>query len=98
LLALGAEAIGQQGEVEPSGGNVAGRLAYAGELIFVDALGIIEQPSDQRALAIVHTARGGKAEELGLCRRKCGLDRGEFRCRLAHQKYPSRFLSSMLPS
>ena len=66
LLALGAQAVGEQREIEAVGGEVARRLADAGELVFVDALGIVEQAADQRALAIVHAARGGEAQEFGL--------------------------------
>ena len=41
-------------------------LRTDGQLVFVDALGIVEQPPDQRGFAIVHAARGGEAQEFGL--------------------------------
>ena len=66
LLALGAQAVGEQGEVEAVGGEIARGLAHAGQLVFVDALGIVEQAADQGALAIVHAARRGEAQEFGL--------------------------------
>jgi len=66
LLALGAQAVGEEGEVEAVGGEVARGFAHAGELIFVDALGIVEEAADQGAFAIVHAAGGGEAQEFGL--------------------------------
>ena len=55
-------------KIEAAGGEVAGRLADAGELVFVDALGIVEQAADQGGLAVVHAAGGGEAEQFGSAR------------------------------
>ena len=49
-------------------------------LVLVDAARVVEQPPDQRALAIVDAAGRADAEQV------------------RHQKYPSRFLSSIEPS
>jgi hypothetical protein len=36
-----------------------------GELVVEDLLGLVEQPADQRRLAVVDAAAGQKAEQLG---------------------------------
>ena len=38
-------------------------LLHGGELVFEDALGVVEQATDQGALAVVDAARGGEPEE-----------------------------------
>jgi len=65
LLALGAQAVGEQREV-----RVGVPAALAGaldglELILEDLLGVVEQTADQRRLAVVHRSRGGEAHQLG---------------------------------
>ena len=35
------------------------------ELVLEDPLGVVEQPADQRGLAVVHRAGRGQAQELG---------------------------------
>jgi hypothetical protein len=65
LLALGAQPVGEQGEV---GVGVAAALASALDrlqLVLEDLLGVVEQAADERALAVVHRAGGGEAQELG---------------------------------
>ncbi len=53
------------------GGPVYRRLGHGLELIFVNALRIEQQPADQRGLAIVDAAGGGKTQEiLGLLGRE----------------------------
>ena len=68
LLALGAEAVGQQREVRRV---VAARAVLASldglELVLEDGLGIVEQPPDERAFAVVDAA-GGREAEAGPCR------------------------------
>ena len=66
LLALGAEAVGEEREIQAAGGEVAGGFADGGELVFVDALGIVEQAADEGGLAVVDAAGRGEAQELGL--------------------------------
>ena len=62
LLALGAEAVGQQREVHlvvaTGGAGALDRL----ELILEDALGVVQQPPDQRGLAIVDRAGRGETK------------------------------------
>jgi hypothetical protein len=66
LLALGAEAVGEQRKVQAAGRLIRGDLADGGQLVFVDAFGIVEQPPDEGALTIGHAAGRGEAEKLGL--------------------------------
>ena len=61
LLALGAEAVGQQRQVE----RPAAALRSArdrGQLVGQDGLGVVEQASDQRALAVVDASRRDEAQ------------------------------------
>ncbi len=63
LLALGAEAVGEQREIEHAGAG--GALAFDGlELVFVDALGVVEEATDEGGFAVVDGAGGGEAEEV----------------------------------
>ena len=102
LLALGLQAVGQQGEVDLAGAGGADLLAVAlhrGELVLVDHLGVVQQPADERALAVVDAAAGEEAQQLLLLvAGEVGVDvfltRGR---RLASQKYPSRFFCSIDP-
>ena len=56
LLALGREAVGQQGQVGLA------RLGHAGQMVLQHGLGIHQQAADQRALAVVHRAAGDEAQ------------------------------------
>src|SRR5918995_1304543 len=67
LLALGLQAVGQEGEVDLAGAGGADLLAVAphrGELVLVDHLGVVQQTADERALAVVHAAAGEESEQL----------------------------------
>ena len=62
LLALGAQAVGQQGEVDVVvAAPPADRLDVL-ELVLEDRLGVVQQPADQRRLAVVDAADGGEAQ------------------------------------
>ena len=66
LLALGRQSVDQQCEVNFVALRAL-RLAVGlkrGQLIFKDHLAVIQQPPDQRALAIIHAAAGDEAEQL----------------------------------
>ena len=63
LLAFGAQAVGQQREIDVAAAAVGRSFGDAGQLIFVDAFGIVEQAADQCALAVVDAAGGGKTQE-----------------------------------
>jgi hypothetical protein len=61
LLALGAQAVGQQREVDV----VA--LARPGDrlvLVLEDRLAVVQQPADEGALAVVHRPGGGDADDV----------------------------------
>src|SRR5262245_6397189 len=106
LFAFGFEAVKQEREVDVLAlGAMLDRISLkSGELVFEDQLGVIEQTSDQRGLAVVHRAAGKKAQHalfsggkfpdrgaLGFGRIAEGRDLG------GHQKYPSRFFFSIDP-
>ncbi len=64
LLALRLQAIDQQGQIQLlAGGPVLGGVAaHGGKLILVDQLGVVQQATDQRALAVVDAATGDEAQ------------------------------------
>ena len=80
LLALGLQAVGEQGKIDRAGRPVPGRLLDRPDLILVYRSRVVQQPSDQRALAVVDAAGRADTQKAG------------------HQKYPSRFFSSIDPS
>ena len=66
LFPLGSKPVDEQRQV---GVAALGAVLLAvaldrRELVLVDALGVVEQPADERALAVVHAAAGEEAEEL----------------------------------
>jgi hypothetical protein len=63
LFAFRAQAVREQRKIDDAAAAVGRRLHHAGELIFVHALGIVKQSADEGALAVVHTAGGGKAKQ-----------------------------------
>jgi hypothetical protein len=64
LLALGAQAVGQQREVRVVVATVAADLLDRRQLVREQRLGVVQQPADQRALAVIDGAGGGEAEQL----------------------------------
>ena len=69
LLALGFQAVSQQGKVDLAGTSSTNLLAIAfhgGELVFVDHLGVVQQPTDQRAFTVVNATASKKAQQLFL--------------------------------
>ena len=65
LLALGAQAVGEQREVDVRRRRAAlGGLRDLLELVLEDRLGVVEQAADQRGLAVVDRAGGGEAQQL----------------------------------
>ena len=79
LLALGLEAVGEEGEVD--------RLRRAApslegvELVGEDGAAVEQQPADQRALAVVDAARGEEAKRPARARRRAVVAQRE-----SHQK------------
>jgi len=62
LFTLGAQTVGQQGEVHRSAGAIDAALFHRRELIFVNAFCVVQQPADQGGLAVIHASRRGKAQ------------------------------------
>ena len=73
---------------------------HGGELVLVDHLGVMQQPADERALAVVDAAAGEEAQELFLLvAGEIGVDVFLTQVNgLAFQKYPSRFFCSIDPA
>ena len=65
LLALGAQAVGEQSEVDVAVAAALRRLLDVLELVGEDLLRVVEQPADQRGLAVVDRARRDEAEQVG---------------------------------
>ena len=65
LLALGAQPVGQQREVDVAVAAPLRGLLDVLELVGEDLLRVVEQPADQRRLAVVDRARRDEAEQLG---------------------------------
>ena len=66
LLALGAEAVGEQREVDVAVAAALRRLLDVLHLVDEDLLRVVEQPADERRLAVVDRAARDEAEELRL--------------------------------
>ncbi len=64
LLTLGPQAVGEQREVGVVLAAVAADPLDRLDLVLEDRLGVVEQPPDQRALAVVHRAGGGEPENV----------------------------------
>src|SRR5687767_8897542 len=65
LLALRAEAVGEERKVELAGGAVDARVLYRGQLVFVDTLGVVKEPPDQSGLPVVYAAGGREPKQFG---------------------------------
>ena len=66
LLALGAEAVGEQREIDVAVAAALRRLLDVLHLVDEDLLRVVEQPADQRRLAVVDRAARDETEELRL--------------------------------
>ena len=66
LLALGAQAVGEQREVDVVVPAAPRRVLDVLELVDEDLLRVEEQPADQRRLAVVDRAGGDEAEQVGV--------------------------------
>ena len=66
LLALGTQAVGEQREVDVVVPAAARRVLDVLELVDEDLLRVVEQPADQRRLAVVDRAGRDEAEQLGV--------------------------------
>ena len=66
LLALRAEAVGEQRQVDVVVPTPAARVLDVLQLVGEDLLRVVEQPADQRRLAVVDRARGHEPEKIGV--------------------------------
>ena len=64
LLALGLEAVGEQGEVDILVAAAAGGFLHGFELVLEDGFGIVEQAADEGGFAVIDGAGGGEAEKV----------------------------------
>ncbi len=65
LLALGAQPVGQQRQVErPLAAAALACLSHMVELVLEHLLGVVQQAADQRALAVVYRAGGCEAQQV----------------------------------
>src|SRR5215813_13231531 len=63
LFALRTKAIREQGKIDGLAGPVDAALLYRGELVFINRLAVVEKPANQRRLAVIDAAGGGKAQQ-----------------------------------
>src|SRR6202035_5306037 len=64
LLALGPQAVGEQGEVGALLAAVPRGALHRGELVLEDGLGVEQQPPNQGRLAVVDRAGGGESQDI----------------------------------
>ena len=64
LLALGAQAVGEQRQVGALAPHPLARVLDGLELVLEDGLRVVEQAADQRGLAVVDGTGGGEAQQL----------------------------------
>jgi hypothetical protein len=64
LLPLGAEPVGEQCEVGVLVAALAARALDGFELVLEDLLRVVQQPADERALAVVNRAGGRQPQQL----------------------------------
>ena len=64
LLSLGAQAVGEQRQVQEVVAHPLAGLLDVLELVGEHLLGVVQQPADERALAVVDGAGGGEAKQV----------------------------------
>jgi len=100
LLALGLQAVDKQRQVgRLAGGAVLARVALdGGKLVFEHLLCVVQQPADQRRLAVIDRAAGDEAQKLlgaVLFEVFGNVEIGGIKVGRGHQKYPCCFLASI---
>src|ERR1039458_2115956 len=65
LLALGPQPVGQQRQIQRAlaAAPLARRFDVL-QLVLEDLLAVVQQPADQRALAVIDRSRGGEAQQV----------------------------------
>ena len=64
LLALGAEAVGEGGEVDLAAAGEVGGALQRFDLVFHQRPRVVEQPANERGLAVIDRAAGVEAEDI----------------------------------
>ena len=64
LLAFGAQAVGEQREVNVGVAALSAGALYGFQLILEDGFAVQQHAADQRALAVVDAAGGGEAQQV----------------------------------
>ncbi len=62
LLAFGAEAVGEVGEIDHAAAGDVGGFFQRLDLVFHQRLGIVKQTTDERGLAVINTAASVEAQ------------------------------------
>jgi hypothetical protein len=65
LFALGAQAVGQERQVQVAVTAALGGAGDLRELVLEDRLGVVQEPADQRRLAVVDRPGGGDPQQFG---------------------------------
>jgi hypothetical protein len=63
LLPLGPQPIGEQRQIQRVSATSLGCPGHGGELVGQDRLGVMQQPTDQRGLAVVDGAGGRQPQQ-----------------------------------
>src|SRR5260370_2315134 len=98
VFALGAQAVGNERKIDGAVRTVDPAVLNRDQLVLVDSFGVVQQAADQGGLAVIHAAGCGKPQKVGAGGWPGGIQGERFSNCSRHQKYPSRFLSSMEPS
>ncbi len=64
LLPLGAQPVGEQGQVEIVAAPQPGGLLDGLQLVLEDLFGVVEQPADECALPVIDRTGGGEADQV----------------------------------
>ena len=64
LLAFGAQAVGEVGEIDLAAAGDVGGTFERFDLVLHQRLRIVEQPADERGLAVIDGAAGVEAEDV----------------------------------
>ena len=98
LLALGLEPVDQEGEVDVLAGRAVlrGILCQRGSWSSNMSFGIVEQPADQRRLAVIDRAAGEKAQR-GPCRVRRAAISARLAARRSIRNSPPAFSSPSMP-
>src|SRR2546421_2183873 len=64
LLAFGTQAIREQRKIDRLTRSIHRALLHRRELVLIDRLAVMQKPSDQSGLAVIHAARRRESQQL----------------------------------